>query len=369
MSVREINQIDELASLRESWRALLSATPGASFFQSLEWLEVYWRHFGGDQRLRVLVIEEGDEVTGILPLVVRPEMTRVGRLHFLTYPLDHWGSFYGPIGAAHSEILAAGLEYLNSTGIEADMFELRWLGNDPEECDTVEQLLSSTGHAPLRSEYEPTAIIDLSETWDDYLAARKSKWRSNLRRSQRLLGELGEITYVRHRPEACEDNDPRWDYFDECLRIASASWQGSSTTGTTLSHEDVAPFLRDAHVAAVRSGCVDMNLLCLNDKPIAFAYNYLYQGYVYGLRLGYDPNIECKGAGSVLTAMAIEDSFHRGDWRYDLGPRHLDCKRQLVTHVLPIYRLSSSKSWSVRQKLLLWKRRWDTRAKSAAAAL
>jgi CelD/BcsL family acetyltransferase involved in cellulose biosynthesis len=52
--VREINDLDGLAEYRSAWSDLLDQTPGASFFQSLDWLEVYWRHFGAGQKLRVL---------------------------------------------------------------------------------------------------------------------------------------------------------------------------------------------------------------------------------------------------------------------------------------------------------------------------
>ena len=113
---------------------------------------------------------------------------------------------------------------------------------------------------------------------------------------------------------------------------------------------------------------MDLNLLCLDGRAVAFAYNYVYQGHVFGLRIGYDASLPSKGAGNLLYTMVIQDSFARGDWRYDLGPRHLECKRALLTGVMPIYRLSCGKSWSMRQQLLLWKRQWDARSEAAATA-
>jgi len=92
-TVCEVNHIEGLDDYRAAWHALLAQTPRASFFQSLEWLEAYWRHFGKHQKLRVLMVLDGGRPVGILPLVVRWETTKVGRLRFLTYPLDHWGRF------------------------------------------------------------------------------------------------------------------------------------------------------------------------------------------------------------------------------------------------------------------------------------
>jgi len=80
IDVKEINQIDQLDDYRSEWRSLLGQTQGASFLQSLEWLEVYWRHFGADKKLRTLVVSSDGRLIGILPLMVLKERTKVGRL-------------------------------------------------------------------------------------------------------------------------------------------------------------------------------------------------------------------------------------------------------------------------------------------------
>ena len=96
--VIEINRIEDLGQYRLLWSALLGQTRGASFFQSLDWLEAYWRHFGHRQKLRVLIVSSGGEPIGIVPLTVVRESTRVGTLRTLTYPIHDWWWFYGPIG-------------------------------------------------------------------------------------------------------------------------------------------------------------------------------------------------------------------------------------------------------------------------------
>ena len=108
---------------------------------------------------------------------------------------------------------------------------------------------------------------------------------------------------------AAGDDDPRWDLYDACVRLAERSWQGSSTTGTTLSHAAVQDYLRAAHATATAAGAVDLNLLFLNDRPVAFAYNYHYLGWVYGVRSGFDSSAAQDGAGNVLMGKMIEDSF------------------------------------------------------------
>jgi CelD/BcsL family acetyltransferase involved in cellulose biosynthesis len=367
MDIREFNSIEELSPLRPVWRTLLDETPRAQFFQSLDWLEAYWKHYSGTQRLRVVVIEDGGTITGILPLVVRRERTKIGSLRFLTYPLDFWGSFYGPVGPKPDEVWAAALDYFRSTPRDWDVLEPRWVGIVPEECCRLQELLREAGMEPVVTSFDSTAVIDLVGTWDEYYNQRTAKWRNNYRRWSRRLAELGEASYLRYRPEGGQDCDPRWDLYDQCLALAQTSWQGASQSGTTLSHSSVADFLRDVHQAAARCGCLDLNLFYLNGRPIAFEYNYHFRGQVFGLRIGYDPEFKSIGAGNLLYARMIEDSFRRGDWRCDIGPGTLDAKRHLWTSVLPIYRLSCFRSLSLRQQLMRLKRRREARQQAATA--
>ena len=55
-SVHEVNDFRDLGGCRLLWNSLLPQTANATFFQSLDWFEVYWRHYGHDQRLRALIV-------------------------------------------------------------------------------------------------------------------------------------------------------------------------------------------------------------------------------------------------------------------------------------------------------------------------
>ena len=331
-SVLEINDPDALASYRLLWNALLPQTPGATFFQSVDWLQTYWRHFGRGQKLRVLVVFAAGEPAGILPLVVRTETTRIGQVRTLTYPLHDWGSFYAPLGPNPTATLVAGLEHVRSTRRDWDLLDLRWV--DPgRDRGRTPAAMQAAGFRPRRQVWDQTAVVDLSDSWDDYWRSRTPKWRQDVNRVHRRLADRGEVRYVRHRPQgtAYGDGDPRWDLYDACVALAEKSWQGSSTTGTTLSHADVRTFLRDVHAQAAAAGAVDVNLLYVGERPVAFQYNYAYRGSVFGLRKGFDPAWAAVAPGTVLQRFSLEDSFRRGDSLYDLGPGSLESKRSWST--------------------------------------
>ncbi len=253
-SVTEINRFEDLVGYRSAWDSLWAQTRGASFFQSFEWFDTYWRHFGEGQRMRILVVCDEGAPIGILPLILRKEHTGIGRVRVLTYPPDDWATFFGPIGPSATATLLAGMRHVRQTARDWDLLDLRWV--DEAGCDhgRTPQAMTLAGFTPQGETWGHAPLVEIHESWDAYWAGRTKKWRHNVNRLQRRLEELGRVRYVRHRPRghAQGDDDPRWDLYDACVHLAERSWQGVSTNGTTLSHASVRPFLRDVHEVAAR---------------------------------------------------------------------------------------------------------------------
>lgn len=357
--VIEINDIQALASYRDVWHRLLAETRGASFFQTLEWLEVYWKHYGQGQKLRVLIVEESGAPIGIVPLTVAREQSRLGQLRVLTYPFRDWGSFYGPIGRDLAAILPAALQHVAHSRRDWELLDLRYMAAEIAEEIHLASMLESAGLASRQWQWKEAAIVDLTIGWEAYWASRESKVRNNLRRHEKRLNQLGEVTHVRHRPQSLAqgDGDPRWDLFDQCVAIAAISWQGMSANGTTLSHPSVRAYFRDAHAAAAQVGCIDMNLLLVSGQPVGFGYNYLYHGALEGLRIGYDPQYAKAGVGNMLYLRMFQDSFARGDRQFDMGVGSLEIKRFWWTHTAQSYRYTHYPLGSPRAQLL-WLKHW-----------
>ena len=189
--VIEINNIEHLEAYRPHWRDLLERTPCANFFQTLEWLEVYWRHYGEQQQLRVLMEIEDGKLVGIVPLTLKSERSRAGRIRFLTYPMDSWGSFYGPIGLNPQRTLTAAFNYLRQRRRDWDVLELRWAGDFGTTVEMTESALADAGMGAYRTEPEVSSVIELGGTWDEYLASRDAKFRENSRRQERTAVRTG----------------------------------------------------------------------------------------------------------------------------------------------------------------------------------
>ncbi len=370
--VRQYDRLDELEQLRPAWGRLLQQTPGAAFFQSFDWLSACWRHFGREQQFRTLVVLQGGELEGIVPLVVRRERSHVGPVRVLGYPLDNWGSFYGPIGADPAATLAAAMEFVRRRERDWDVLELRWAGMPGTDHEIVGRALREAGFWAYRTIWDWTAVVDIQGTWQSYHDSRSRLWRRNLRAAHRRLESRGRLEIVRYRPAGRQagQDDPRWDLYDACEQVARNSWQAAAQNGTTLCDEPVRAFLREVHQAAAAAGAVDLNLLLLDGRPLAFVYNYVWRGYVYGLRVGYDAAAGHDAPGTTLLAEVVRGCYQQGDWMFDMGIGSLEAKRHLMTGRIPVFRYSHYALPPLRTQLLRVCR-WaeDRRLRTAEGAL
>lgn len=348
--VVEINDLEHLRNFEADWNALFHRTPRASFFHTYPWFVTYWKHFGTGRKMRVLIVRSGETVTGIMPLCVIEEQHRLSAVKVLTYPLSDWGMWYGPLGPHQSATMFMALQHLRRTVRDWDMIDLRWTPCNPAGHDVTRRAMTAVGWRPQREVYQQSSLIQFEgNDWETFFAGLNKKWRHEIRRQERNLEKLGEVQFIRHRPGCATDGDgnPHWGLFDECVAVSRQSWQAGVTHGNTICHASVLPFIKECHEQASRLGMVDMAVLRLNGKPLAYQYNYHHQGEVFGLRMGYDRSARDLGVGKILLSRFLEDCFHRGDKMLDLGIGDFDFKARFRTGVATSHHYSYSpwNSW------------------------
>lgn len=325
MHVVEHQSLEQAGELREAWGALLAQTPNGSFCQSWEWLAVHYRHVEHLRRPRIVSLVDGGEIVSILPLSVERQRRKLGALRVLSLAGDGWTSFSGAMGREPERALEVCVDHLRHHARNFDLLDLNGL-----RCS------SSAEATPFKAE-RPVALIDLDGDWEAYWESRKANAnrRRNIERCERRLSEQGKVEYVRYRPLglAHGDSDPRWDLYDACESLAKLSWQSGLTEGNTISHGCVREFLREAHVVAAECGGLELNLLYLDGRPLAFVYGYHYRGYLDLIRAGFHPEFGKLAPGNALWTRLIRDSFDRGDRVLDLGRSCLDYKQVWLTRI------------------------------------
>lgn len=341
--VIEINSLDELQSYRLAWNALHLQTPRASFFQTYDWFVTFWRHYGAGQQMRVLIVRSGDATIGIVPLCIVVKRHRLTTLRVLTYPLSDWGMWYGPLGPNRSATLFMAMQHLRNTLRNWDVLDLSWTSGEFGDGEATRRAMSAVGWPSTSTPYQETSVVRFADSnWEDYSCSLSKKWRHEIKRQTRNLEREGSVEFIRHRPQPATEGDgnPRWDLFDQCVKISRGGWQANVTHGNTLCHGSVLEFLTECHAEAARLGMLDLAILQFDGKPVAYQYNYYYRGDVFGLRMGYLSALRDKGVGKILLSRFIADSFERNDQSLDMGTGDYDFKRRFRTNVDTSYRYS-----------------------------
>ena len=353
ITVAEINDIERLSGLRLLWRSLWGQTRNTSLFESFEWLENYWRHFGKDKKLRTLVVAVAGKPIGIVPLVVKLVPSRLGPVRALMYPLDSWGAFYGPIGPSRSATLLAALRHLHQTRRDWDMIDLGYVDLQRTDRGRTQNALRSAGLQSCRRVWQQTARVDTMATWESYWASRSNACRQEYEFAEETLSQIGTVTFERYRPRGMMygDTDRRRDLFNTFEEMFVTDQRAESRRRQNGSIEKGARFLRDMHGAAVDAGGLDLNVLSLNSKPVAFAYNFQWEGIVESVCLTVAPE-SIPGTGAVLAGRMLRDSFERGDRSFVFAHHDREFGRTWQTSTQTSYRYTHFARMNPRAQVL-----------------
>ncbi len=256
------------------------------------------------------------------------------------------------------------MQHIRDTDRDWDMLDMRWVNWDEHDHLRTRWSMEQAGFSVQEGEWKATLVVDMDRPWDQYWQSRNARFRQSVVRRERRAMRSSRVELVRYRPagSVVGDGDPRWDLYDQCTEIAGQSWQGSSMTGTTLSHDQVRDFFRDTHALAAKNGMLDLNLMTLDDRPVAFSYNYHCQGRVFGVRRGFLPEVAKEGIGNTLNRRMFEDSFERGDRTFDMGTGSPESKQKWSTRQITSRRFTHYSPRAPRAQLLRLKHWSDVRA-------
>jgi CelD/BcsL family acetyltransferase involved in cellulose biosynthesis len=393
LAVTELNRLEDLASLRDTWRRLLLATPHHTFFQTFEWLQTTWDHYLLPQKLRVLVIERAAEPIGIVPFCVRTEQRKIGRVRVLTYPLDDWGVFFAPLGPEPQVALAAAIKHVAATPRDWDLIDLRWVDEAAPEFMAAGEALRDAGLTFIARPRMEARICRMTDGWDAYQRSRSRNWRREMKKNLEVLEQNGgEVQHIRYRPTALQTDNvtaqragsvgvqragcvsvrseaEHEQIFNTCLTIAEHSWQSDVGPNSTLSSPGIRELLRQLHRQAAALGMLDTNILTVGGRPVAFNYNYVAEGRTYGLRCGFDETAGLENCGKILLYKMLEDSFARGDQEYNFGPGRQPYKDRFATEMRHAYTFRHYARYGVRSQLLNLKERVSARLLSEQALI
>lgn len=168
--------------------------------------------------------------------------------------------------------------------------------------------------------------IQLTATFEDFLNARfKPKTRQTLRRKQRRLSDVGEVSI------RVAQSDSELDALLPIVaEIETQSWKGDANIG--LFSPRTKAFYGAVLKRLVMAGEARISLLTVDEEPIAYEIGLLSQAHYMMYGTGYLPRYERYSPGAQLMLKNIEYAIDAGCHVYDFMCGNESYKSQWATH-------------------------------------
>lgn len=313
---------DSLAGLKSYRSDSSQKLTWSSVFVLPEWMEVWVQAFGGGAETRIRTVREGDEVTGIAPLMVRNDTAMfIGN----TDVCDYLDFIVTP--GTEKEFFRLMLDDLNKGGIKK--LELAHVRPDSTVMTSLAPLAQSQGLKVETVKENVSFEMDLTASFDAYLETLTAKQRHEVRRKLRRLNEEGTIEY-----RFISDGPALNAAMDTFFRMFVESRQDKAHFMT----EKMESFFRRLAEAMSGAGLLKLGVLELDGKALAEIMCFDYNGCVYLYNSGYDPRYVSLSAGLLSKVLAIKDSIEKGRKRFDFLKGAETYKSHLGGREVPLYR-------------------------------
>jgi CelD/BcsL family acetyltransferase involved in cellulose biosynthesis len=311
ISVRSSHDPARLAALRAEWSVLLDAAAGPSPFLSPEWLEPWWRAFGGGREPWILEARDGaGALAGLLLLAGGTGPLGLRRWRLL-------GN--GVTGADGVDVLARTADapavrdaIARALAAGMDRWDVLDLEDLPCGSPTIAALMNATGARGARAVVERGFVCPgfaLTGTFAGHLARvrRRETYGRRVRWLARQPGfRIDVATTPAEAPGALE----------HLLRLHRLRWAAEGGSAG-IPPGAVEGFHRDVVPRLAARGWLRLYVLHVGDAAIAAVYGIEAHGRFSYYQSGYDPTWSARSPGLVLVGRTVEDAYARRLTDYD----------------------------------------------------
>ncbi|MBI4100738.1 GNAT family N-acetyltransferase [Candidatus Microgenomates bacterium] len=303
---------DNPLGVEREWRELPLQSSTATFFQSFDWAQVWFKHFSKNIPY-ILTVRKASQLLAIAPFLKNgSDFSFWGTEEILGGELV---TDYGDIIAIKDQeevVWPVILNHFDQLGANLDLHFLR------EESPSLRFLKSYSG-LNLEIEIEDVApFIRLPSAWEDYLAGLKRKERQELRRKIRRLESLGAF-------EICKPENLR-----EGMRDFFRLMRLSNDQKRNFLKPEIERFFEEFACLLTTEKMIDLCFLDFEGQRIAATLSFVCKNEILLYNSGFDPAFSYLAPGFLLKAFLIKAAiskrkskfdFLRGNerYKYDLG--------------------------------------------------
>lgn len=305
MRIIEIDNYSDFLNLEKEWNSLLKRCNN-SVFSKWEWLSTWWKHFGSDRRLVILLATDNNEIIGIAPLMHSPQKLfglRRGKIAFIGTPHTDYNDFIIP--GKVKECLRLFIDYLNNLPEKWNYLELNEI---PENSKSIAFL---GNFSKTINPFSICPYIPLPKSINAFRARLSKNMRRNLRRKKQRIENSYKIEFADYsRVGSCTDG-MNW-----LFKLNQKRWTSKGLPGA-FANRKFRNFHLDVAKSFAQKDLLGLYLLKLSDKPVAAVYGFKDQTKYYSYLSGFDPDYSQYGVGNQLFEYVMCNCIEDGLLEFD----------------------------------------------------
>ncbi|OIQ83140.1 hypothetical protein GALL_350660 [mine drainage metagenome] len=347
MHIEVVTTNAEFDALKDHWSELEAACQTSSLFVTWEWQRLWWKHYGANRTLRILIARDGDRLVGMLPMYLERYFARralpVSKLCLLgsggdTAPDDLDPLIHPDAGPGVAQGL---VEYVFARLGGWDLLLCPDL--DPEAPFTRALINAGRRSRGLLRVSDAREIIfgllPQSQSWDDYLAGLSAHRRKGLRHKRRNFEQQEAAEVV-----LCDRADELDAAFDRLAHLHRQRWAGR-TDEPAFSSAEYLGFHRELMHALLRRGALRLLELRLQGQTIAMRYGYRKRDTYFDLQSGFDPAFSSFSPGELSMGYSIEQAIREGCKVFDMLRGDYGHKRQFFAQTRSAVEVRLIRAW------------------------
>lgn len=306
--IQILRGLDDLLAHADQWNDLWNRSETYQPTVTAELIDSWCRSFASESPFQAVVVQSGGEFVGALPLVSRRKWGIFPSFEFPTNCWSNSGDLMLDASFDRDEIcraLITGLEQLDHYFVMFDDINLdsqRWASFLRALEDKKKEYRVSTSYT--------VGITDILHNWKLYEQSWSSNHRRALKKSRRKLEAAGEVRSER----ICENSGEFAAILRRCFEIEDRGWKGDSG-GSVLGTPGMWDFMLQEATLVAQRGWLDLWLLKLDERIIAFNYCHYAKGTCFAHKISFDPDFRNFGPGRLLRLYQLEGMHQDPDAR------------------------------------------------------
>jgi len=309
LRIKELNEYDQFIDLREQWNDVLKKSKDDDIFLTWEWLSTWWKHYGKERKLMILLAEDGEKIVAIAPLMRSVYRLLGFRLRKIEFFAEHTDYCNFILAEKKAESLKLFLKYLDK--LSWDYLELKEIPETAESITILRKIRRKT-HIQNETVSSKCPYIPLSVSWDVFVKELSGNKRRNLRRRMKRLKEKYKVGFKKQDEIDSLQQDMKTFFY-----LHQKRWRSKGLGGSFGEDPKFRDFLLDVSKCFAEKRWLNLSFLTANDEPISAALCFEYNKTLYYYHPGFDPVYSKYSIGNLLIMHLIQDSIQKGIEKID----------------------------------------------------